>query len=240
MKKLAMMGFALCAMGVFAAANDVLISFATPGVDTYANGDRVLDGERYALVWQEKGTPGAFAVNADGTTVNGTVVLVAPLAKDGKCPPVLFEVDAAEYAAKGYANGTFAVYLLDSRVSKTTLAQADANNMPMLVNSYAAATFASKAEGQGNSLITGTAVNGAAVGVKVEVAAPTIAAMKVEAGKVSIKVDGMSPVATYKIVTGSEVKDLGVVLPAKAEGDTFEFDAPSGGQFFKVVGERNF
>ena len=239
MKTIFAIGLTALAMGAFAAADDVLISFSTPGPDTYADGTTVLNGERYALVWQKKGTVEAFAINGDGTTANGEIVLVAPLAKDGKCPPVVFEVDKAVYDAKGYAGGTFAVYMLDTRIQANELYASGKVGMTDFVNGYAAATASQAASGQGNTLAA-NAVNGAAVGVALEVAAPTITSMKVADGKVTITVSGMSPAATYSIMTGTDVKDLVRPVPAKADGDTFQFDAAEGGRFFKVRGSKNF
>ena len=109
MKKLLSIGCAVMAMGAFAAADDVLISFSTPGQDKYADGNPVLDGECYALVWTKGAQFGG--INTDGTCVNAgdAIVLLAPLAKNGKCPPVVFEIDSAVYAEKKYAEGKFGV-----------------------------------------------------------------------------------------------------------------------------------
>ena len=238
MKKLMTVGLAALAMGAFAAADDVLISFSTPGPDTYKDGVTVLDGERYALVYQPAGTKGAFAVNGDGTTVNGSVVLVAPLAKDGKCPPVVFEIDKKDYDAN-YNNGTFAVYMLDTRVTATSLYLPGVAGMTDFVNGFAAATEQKSAAGQGNTMAANK-VDGAAVGVALEVESPTIASMKIENGQVKITVSGMSPAATYKIVSGTDVKKLDSVVPAQQNGDEFTIDAGAAGSFFKVTGQKNF
>lgn len=239
MKKMLSIGLAALAMGAFAAADDVLISFSTPGPDTYRDGTAVLDGERYALVWQAAGTAGAFAINGDGTAVNGEVVLVAPLAKGGRCPSVVFEVDRAVYDARRYETGTFAVYMLDTRVKADELYAAGESGMTDFVNGYAAATAARTPSGQIASLAA-SAVDGASVGVALEVAAPAITSVKVAGGRVTITVGGMSPAATYSVVSGTDVKDLSRTVPAEAKGDTFEFDADKGGRFFKVRGQKNF
>lgn len=238
MKKLMAIGMVSLAMGAFAAADDTLISFSTPGPDTYADGKPVLDGERYALVFQPAGTTGAFAINGDGTTVNGKVVLVAPLAKNGKCPPVVFEIDASDYEAN-YKNGTFAVYMLDTRVKADALYLPGVAGMTDFVNGFAAATQMTTASGQGNALAA-TAVDGASVGVALEVESPTIASMKVANGKVTITVKGMSPAATYTVVSGTQIKDLSTEVPAKRDGDVFEVDADQAGAFFKIKGQKNF
>ena len=113
MKKLMTVGCALALAGAaLAAANDVLITFSTPGPDTYADGTTVLDGERYALCWSKDFSQ--FAIKADGTAEGGAVVLKAPIAKGGRCPMTVFEIDA-DYAARNFAGGEWAVYLLDTR-----------------------------------------------------------------------------------------------------------------------------
>lgn len=240
MKTIFAIGLTALAMGAFAAADDVLISFSTPGPDTYADGTTVLNGERYALVWQKKGTVEAFAINGDGTTANGEIVLVAPLAKDGKCPPVVFEVDKAVYDAKGYAGGTFAVYMLDTRIQANELYASGKVGMTDFVNGYAAATEQKSASGQGNTMAANK-VDGAAVGVALEVESPTIASMKIENGQVKITVSGMSPAATYKIVSGTDIKNLSTDVKAQQNGDEFTIDAgAAAGAFFKVKGTKNF
>ena len=87
---------ALCG-AAFAAQNDALVSFSTKGPDAYADGTTVLDGECYALVWLQNGASG-LTVAADGTATGGEIVLAAPIAKGGRYPSVVFEVDARDMA----------------------------------------------------------------------------------------------------------------------------------------------
>ena len=137
MKKLLMMAVAGLAAAGFAGMGDALLSFSTQGPDKYADGTTVLDGERYALVWTADGAEfGGF--KADGTLVseNDRVVILASLAKDGHCPPTLFQVSEATVDA--LQGGTYGVYLLDTRVKAEdgTVAPAGlkANGKPNLVN----------------------------------------------------------------------------------------------------------
>ncbi len=104
---------AMAATAAFAAANDVLITFSTPGPDRYADGKTVMDGECYALCWAKNFD--AFSINPDGTATGGEVVLTAPKARDGRCTTVVFEINADYYERKGFADGKWAVYLLDTR-----------------------------------------------------------------------------------------------------------------------------
>ena len=119
MKKSLVAVFAgLMSAAAFAGMNNVLVSFSTVGPDKYADGTTVVDGECYALVWTPTGS--AFAgINADGTAAGDSkVAIAAPVAKDGKCPPVTFQIDEG-YAAANYPGGTWGVYMLDTRRFKT-------------------------------------------------------------------------------------------------------------------------
>lgn len=131
----------ICLTGLaFAASlNDARLSFSTQGPDRYADGTTVLDGECYALVWSKDGTFDGFS--ADGTCLdeNDRVILTAPVARDGRCPPVLFQIPAQTF--ESLKGGRYAVYLLDTR-----LADADGHVTPRgttagsatLVNGYGA------------------------------------------------------------------------------------------------------
>lgn len=111
----------LCAVD----ATSMLVTFAPPedpeAVDTYSDGSMVLDGERYALVWHPK-TESAFGgITAAGTAArDGDKILkIAPLAKNGRIPApcVVFPISRSCYDGENLASGTFALYLLDTRVS---------------------------------------------------------------------------------------------------------------------------
>ena len=118
MKRVVMMMAMAVGLTSFAAQNDKLITFSTPGPDRYADGSTVVDGECYALVWVKDGaTFGGF--NFDGTvcdTANNALAMIAACAEDGRCPGFLFQVPAADVEGK-YAGGSFSVYLLDTRDS---------------------------------------------------------------------------------------------------------------------------
>ena len=246
MKKLTlMMGVAGLALASLAAVNDTLISFSTPGPDTYLDGTEVRDGECYALVWTEGAQFGG--INTDGTCVNedDAIVLLAPLAKNGKCPPVVFEIDSAVYAAKNYAKGKFGVYLLDTRVKTEagTVALAPiVDGKPQLVNSYASTTTEKAASGQGNALTVGGAI---AVDTFREIAPPTIAAMKIDGAVITVKVEGTDPTAAYQIVAGETLNAVGDATAARkvvadVKNGEATFKKSESGTFFKVIGKRNF
>ena len=99
-------------------ADDTLITFSTNGAepDRYADGEVVMDGECYALVWSKDGV--FEGVKADGAPIDSSdrVVLVAAVAEDGHCPEVVFQVSAARAAELD--GGKYGVLLLDTRIRR--------------------------------------------------------------------------------------------------------------------------
>ena len=114
MKKAMFLITGLLATAAFAGMNNVVVTFSTQGPDKYADGSTVLDGECYALVWTPDGAEFA-GINADGSAVAPSkVAIAAPIAKGGKCPQVLFQIDE-EYRKANFPGGTWCVVLLDTR-----------------------------------------------------------------------------------------------------------------------------
>jgi hypothetical protein len=228
----------------FGAANDTLLTFSTPGVDRYADGRRVLDGECYALVWTKDGaTFGGIAADGKLLSADDKLVIVAPVAKNGKCPATVLEIDAE--IAPTYEGGTFGLYLLDTRIvaadGKTALAPFE-NGFPKVVNAIGAGEGAARdggAAGIGNVAAKG-AVSLGEVGVRSEIESPTITSIKIEGASVTLEVEGMSPAADYFVVPGSTPSAFAPALDAKSEGSTFKFEKPADASFFKVIGVRKF
>lgn len=138
----------LTGLATAAGLNDARLSFSTQGPDRYADGTTVLDGECYALVWSKDDRFDGFA--ADGTCLDSEdrIVLTAPVARDGRCPPVLFQIPAETAAACD--GGRFAVYLLDTRVTAedgTVKPRGTQNGAAALVNGYGAATATVRTSG---------------------------------------------------------------------------------------------
>lgn len=102
----------------FAGIDDVVVTFSTKGPDTYADGRTVVDGEYYALVWTPNGSTFG-GIDANGAALgNSKVVMKLAIAKGGRCPSVLFQVDKG-YADAKFPGGTWAVCLLDTRTFET-------------------------------------------------------------------------------------------------------------------------
>lgn len=115
---------------------DTRISFYTEGPDRYSDGTVVLDGESYALVWSKDGQFDGFTASGRSVDAQDKVLLIAPIAKGGRCPSVLFQVPVAQ--AEELAGGEYAVYLLDTRISSGESVQPGSSSG--VVNAYGSAT----------------------------------------------------------------------------------------------------
>ena len=248
MKKLmTMLGVAGVAVAAFAAANDTLISFSTPGPDKYADGTDVLPGECYALVWSADGQ--FDGVKADGSTVDpeDKIVLVAEIAKAGEngmcCPPLVYQVDAK--TAEALAGGVYAVYLLDTRVADETGALAkvagldDSGKLTVVNTGVATSEAAAATAGLGGSVAASGKSNVAyTVDNFAPVDAPVITGMEVKGAKITITASGLSPAANYWIVNGAtpDMKAKTKIADAKFDADgKCTFDKPAA-PFFKIEG----
>lgn len=157
MKKM-IFGLALLAGAcAFAGIDNVVVTFSTKGPDKYADGEKVVDGEVYALVWVANDAENGFAgLDANGDLLDkdhNKILLKAPVAKDFHCPNIQFEIDADYYQSAGLKNGQLFVYLMDTRrfqMDDNGIVK-DADEHPIvasvgdtskLVNGYGAATDA--------------------------------------------------------------------------------------------------
>ena len=229
---------AMAATAAFSAANDVLVTFSTPGPDKYADGTVVMDGERYALVYSAD--LANFKITNDGKAEGGEIVLSAPVAKGGKCPVVMFEVDAA-LAAKKYSGGNWAVCLLDTRkFSKGENGEIVAK----LSGGSTVNTFGIVGEANiGSSTVGGVAGVAAATGTIAKgnvVPEPEVSDIFLDGGNVYIYVKGTVPYLSYGLKAGDEPgkveKDAAEAQPGKLDAeDEIYFVAPAGDKgFFKV------
>ena len=96
-------------------AGDTTVAFSTRGPDCYADGTTVMDGECYALVWSADGVFEGVSAGGEPVDPADQVVLVAPLAKGGHCPEIVFQLSASR--ASALAKGVYDVLLLDTRVT---------------------------------------------------------------------------------------------------------------------------
>lgn len=245
----------------FAGITDYVATFSTPGLDRYADGTIVADGECYALVWSPKGS--VFAgFNADGTPISSgdRVVLAAPLAKNGRCRDAIFQIPADEYAE--LEGGEWAVCLVDTRTAGGVPAGV-ANNAPLRVNRWGAVNSGLKIEpakasgimfavspkvsSRGTLLTTSEddsdegVCAGVLSAVPPSVKPPKITAFEVSDGIVRLTVTDTVPFLTYTLAAGDSPDALEADDAAdKVDGDTkaeiaIETDALEGSRFFKVT-----
>ena len=244
MRKIMLFACAVVSAGIsLAAQNDALVTFSTKGPDRYADGEVVLDGERYALVFTPTGSSGAV-FSADGSVEGGKIVLSAPVAKDGHCPKVVFQVSAARMASE-FASGTWSVYLLDTRRygkdGKVTLA-GTAGGHPLSINAAGAVEGLSVAVASGN-IADATVASGASASVATAVPegvpTPKITAINVDGAFVYVTVENTVGFLQYDLAEGDTPGDIGdrVRNPRNGGDDgTVILVAPAkaGGAFFKV------
>jgi len=224
MKKTIAALFAITSAAVFAGANDLLVTFSTPGVDTYADGKTVLAGESYALVYTKDGVQ--------------ETVLTYPTREAGRCTPVLFVVD--ESKVSNYSGGEWGVYLLDTRDYEAdptgeTLAPRE-NGQPKVVNVKAKATDATIKDSMDSASATSAVAADA-----FEIPAPTVTGIKVDGAYVYVTVRDVVPCLEYTLQSGSDAKTFAV--PEGVEKDaastvkeiTLSVPKQDGAQFFKVT-----
>ena len=236
--------FALGVIGLsvaaVAAVNDTLLMFSTQGPDTYLDGTQVLDGECYALCYVTD--TATFAIKGDGTAAaGGEVLLTAPVAKDGRCPNLLYVVDAAK--AESLTGGAYGVYLLDTRVPKAEGGYPVAgveNGKAKVVNGAGAVVEGGTAGTEATDTIAqlpAAPVGGSAVAALSVIDQPKITAIKVDGANIKLTVADLSPAANYKVVTGTDVANVSTEVPATVDGSTFTVSKDDG-KFFKVIGTR--
>ena len=233
---------ALMATGVFADAANMLISFETKGPDKYADKAVVLDGEWYALVWSADGVFEGVKLDGTAEDPNDAVVMMAPLAKDGRCPFTVFQVD---HASKNWHEaGTYAVYLLDTRnAAKTAVAAKGEDGKPVTLNAAVATKKYAAKGAMGMNLSAEEAAGSKWTASATDVAdfkQPKIASFKVDGAKVEIKVVDMMPRVQYNVKMGSSPDKLTGYALGVPKGNvteaTFEINAADA-NFFQIVRE---
>lgn len=216
----------------FADAANTLITFSTPGPDTYADGATVKDGEIYALVWSSDGNFNGFTAEGEAADANDKVIFKAPLAKDGHCGLTLFQIDS-KVAPQG---GEYAVYLLDTRagsglVTGAALAKTFAGTSG--TKNIASADVDNTVDAEGNTVALKS--GSAALAGDTTKIAPVITGFKVEGATVKITVSNILPGLVYEVKGGLDGKaDLEGTTAAQVGADV-EFTVPANAaNFFKV------
>ena len=239
MKKVMFSMFAAAAAtAAFAAANDMLVSFSTKGPDKYADGSTVMDGECYALCWSEDLSK--FAIKSDGTAEGGDILLKAPVAADGKCPTIMFEV-SADLAGGKYSGGEWAVYLLDTRRFSADGSAVVQGASAKFVNTSGLVAKASSVGIAGSGSLAGLSAATSEVAEGADVPKPTITGIMVLDGNVYVSVKGTVPFLSYRLSEGATpdqlAESVGEAAPGKVSADDeiiLVAPAKKGSAFFKV------
>lgn len=237
-----MLATATFAVGAFADAADVLISFSTKA-DYYADGTPVLDGEWYALCWTADGSFDGLNVDCTPVDPNERVLILAPLAKGGRCPDVVFQVNSK----KAPSGGNYFVYVLDTRATADSMPakavkengrsvpENAMNGSQVATKGFTASAGASRKKGRTVSedeKVDSLTVAWSAV-------TPQISAFAVDGDDVTITVTGMLPGISYMVKMGESPESLSANELTITEGTgTVDFHLKAGdARFFSVVGE---
>jgi len=135
---------------------DLIVTFATQGIDRYADEKPVCDGEKYALVYAKKKSLFAgFMTNGQLVDpTNNVLVYCEGRAKDGQCPQTQVVTNDSE----ADPSGTLYVVLLDTRAPDGSVGGDN------LVLGYAIAgqakSFPSGNLGSGNGIVPGNRPDG--------------------------------------------------------------------------------
>ncbi|MBO5643054.1 MAG: hypothetical protein J6S51_03510 [Kiritimatiellae bacterium] len=228
----------------FAFANsveDARLSFYTRGPDCYADGSIVLDGECYALVWSTDGVFEGFSADGECIDKNDRIILIAPIAKDGRCPLVLFQIPASE--ADELSSGKYAVYLLDTRIASqnSTRPYGTTNGKLAVINAYGAATanLALKRSSTNNSTtLEDTSITASPSAAPADCAQPRIKALRIDGENAFLTVEnlkGFMRVNSGQSVSASDSADAAVETLGDSEDITLVTRKKGNSGFFKVI-----
>lgn len=254
MKKLFMMAAAMAAMVGFAGQDDLLVTISSEK-QLYYNNETLINGDIVALVWTPTG--GSFGgFLADGTIKGDSKVLARMVVKDGKFPTTTFQISAKLAEEMKLAQGTFALYLLDTRAANGTaqgvVAGDDAKQI-VPVNYYAeivSGEVAGSAVGAvasigepANEETTVVARGQAQLPLTETELKPIIKSVKVEDGKFKVTIENAVPYLKYGLMGGETPSEINqpiseAVTPKTA---TVELEVPTTAPsaIIKVTADRN-
>lgn len=239
-KIFSMAAAASMAVGAYADAANVLVSFSTTS-DKYADGSTVKDGEWYALCWSADSEFDGINLDCTPKNPDEKVLILAPLAENGHCPSVVFQIDST----KAPTGGNYFVYLLDTRNADGVVSVAttvDGRRVPENVANGSAVAQSYAASSADGVKIASAGTSGAAVGTEVwSPAQPKIEGFElVGDATVKITVVGMMSGLTYKVSMGSDIgnmKTTEIVTSDKEDGKVSFYVTDKDARFFKVVAE---
>lgn len=241
MKRILAAAVVAAAIGAFADGDDnAAVLVTTAGPDRYGDGQTVMDGECYALVWSTDGVFDGFSADGSPVDPGDRVVNVGAVAKNGRCRAA-FEVQAS--LADTLAGGVYEVYVLDTRVSENGVVAPHGlvDGKLSVLNGYGKVSE-NVTIGPGAGLVlTGAAAGAATAGVATEAAAdveqPRVTRIVQEGDKVAIYVKGLP--GYMRVRMGDTLSLSGGVTPAVPTDaqDEIKLIVPKVGDkgFYKVI-----
>ena len=229
-----------------AGLDDVCVSFSTKGPDRYSDGSIVLNGECYCLVWSEDGKFEGFTAGGNCADQNDLIVMAAPVASNGRCPEVLFQIPAE--TAQKLSGGKYAVYLLDTRADASGAVKPSGvrGGVPAMVNGYGEITSGVKiGEAQGYSFPVRSGKDEESGNVASAVASaddgcvqPKIKSMRVDGDNVYLTVQNLE--GYMRVQNGIDVKagdSTGAAVKTGGSDTETVLVAPKRGKsgFYKVI-----
>lgn len=233
---------------VMADMTNLVIPYSSTG-DTYGDGVGVLDNEWYALCWSSSDTFAGLDANLAPVASGDEMIIARPLALNGGCRSVFFNVNPVGANDNDRSSGNFFVVMLDTRNGATTLDATtkvvSGKTVPATVNGSAAAVKIDLDGAQYATSSSGT------VGTESTFVAATsddmtpakIAGIEIVNGQAVVTVENMNPYISYTLKTGASVDSLSTatIAPkkgsfAKEKADTFEFVLEDGedAKFFQL------
>ena len=257
MKKIAMVVAAVAAMCGFAGQDDLLVTLTVNEQLAYKGG-ALVDNEYVALVWTPKGTAfGGFYANL--APVDGqSKILAKVVVKGGRFEKTTFQISAAYAEELKLSQGTFALYLLDTRGAdgKSVLEARDpetgANAGTVAVNYFvkvadvettgaAGAVSTTETSGAASDKIVAQGV--AQLPLTEAELKPIIKSVKVEDGKFKVTVENAVPYMKYVALTGDKpnaiATPVGAAVTPVTKTVTLEAPVDKASGFIKVTADRN-
>lgn len=237
MKKILLIIFSFSLLSLHAnSVEDSAIVFSTLGPDKYADGSTVLDGELYALVWTSDGVFDGFSADGKAVDEKDKILIVAPLAKDGRCPKVMFQIPKAN----AVTYGKFEVFLMDTRVvsaSGVATPRGAANGEAKLVNGFGRVP-AKIVLSDGSSKAEEAAVANLNSAAPKNTRQPRVKAMRIEGDEVVLTVEnipGFMRVQSGRDTTASDSTSAAMETPSN--GGTLTIKVPKTGDkgFYRVI-----
>jgi hypothetical protein len=185
--------------------------------------------------------------NAQGESIdtNDVVVLASALAKDGRCPPVLFQLPVK--LANSLSRGSYAVYLVDTRVvrGEKTCPNAVKGGKIVLVNGYGAVSASISVKEKEELFAASEAGGGANGQVAGELCAaprscvqPKVKSMRLDDTYVYLTVENLK--GYMRVHGGNDLKAMnstGAAVETSGESAETVLIAPKGGTsgFYRVI-----